>query len=49
LKLAKLGRGFERPTGYAYFVAVIDPNNAFHDTNPANNTAVSTEFLFSAS
>ena len=49
LKPTKLGRGFELPNGQAYFVAVIDPNNVFHDTNLANNTAVSTEFFFSAS
>lgn len=47
LKLTKLGRGFELPTGQAYFVAVVDPNNVFHDTNLMNNTAVSTTFFFS--
>jgi hypothetical protein len=46
LKFSKLGNGYQLPTGAAYFVAVTDPQNTFSETTLANNTAISTEFIF---
>ncbi len=47
LKFSKIGTGYQLPSGQAYFVAVIDPQNAFGQVTQAHDLAISTVFFFS--